>query len=102
MKQKGFGKTVVCWMIILSLGLALTGCGACRPDVQPVDTTATMDQDRMQRMEDAQTATAEDAQRAQNAATRAENAAARAEAAAAQAEQAAAQAEAIFMQRMQK
>jgi uncharacterized protein HemX len=99
MKQKGFVKTMVCWMIILSLGLAVTGCGACKQDLQRMET---MEQESAQRFESVQAATADDAQRAQNAANRAENAAARAESAAAQAEQAAAQAEAIFMRQMEK
>jgi uncharacterized protein HemX len=99
MKQKGFVKTMVCWMIILSLGLAVTGCGACKQDLMRMET---MEQESSQRLEAAQAATADDAQRAQSAANRAENAAARAESAAAQAEQAAAQAEAIFMRQMQK
>jgi hypothetical protein len=99
MKQKGFGKTVVCWMIILSFGIALTGCGACKQDIQRVETMA---QEAMDNGEASRAAVADDVQRAQNAAARAENAAARAEAAAAQAEQSANQAEAIFMQRMQK
>lgn len=99
MKQKGFGKIVVCWMLILAFGLALTGCGASMKEIQRVEAMA---QQALDNSEAAKAACADDAERAQNAAARAENAAARAETAAAQAEQAAAKAEAIFMKKMHK
>jgi uncharacterized protein HemX len=99
MKQKGFGKTVVCWMLIVAFGIALTGCGASMQEIQRVEAMA---QQALDNSEAAKAVCADDAQKAQNAAARAENAAARAETSAAQAEQAAAKAEAIFMKKMHK
>jgi uncharacterized protein HemX len=99
MKKKGFGKTVVCWMLILAFGIALTGCGASMTEIKRVEAMA---QQALENSEAAKAACADDAQRAQNAAARAENAAARAESAAGQAEQSAAKAEAIFMKKMHK
>lgn len=99
MKKKGFGKTVVSWMLILAFGLALTGCGASMTETKRVEAMA---QQSLDNSEAAKAACADDAQKSQNAAARAENAAARAESAASQAEQSAAKAEAIFMKRMQK
>ncbi len=99
MKKKGFGKSVVCWMLILAFGIALTGCGASMTETKRVEAMA---QQSLDNSEAAKAACADDAQKAQNAAARAENAAARAESAAGQAEQSAAKAEAIFMKRMQK
>ena len=99
MKKKGFGKTVVCWMLILSFGIALIGCGASKQDIMRVESMA---QQALENSEAAKAACAADAQRAQGAAVRAENAASRAESAAAQAEQSASKAEAIFMKKMHK
>ena len=106
MNQKGWKLTVVCWMLILAFGLALTGCGATKQDIKRVEAMA---QQALDNSEAAKAACADDAAKAQNAAVRAENAAGRAESAAAAAEQSADKAEAmankaesIFMKKMKK
>ena len=86
-------------MLVLTFAIALAGCGASKQDLMRVEAMA---QQALENSEAAKTSSADDAQRAMNAAARAENAAARAESAAAQAEQAAAKAEAIFMKKMHK
>jgi hypothetical protein len=99
MKMKGFGKTVVCWMLVLAFGIALTGCGASMQDIKRVEAMA---QQALENSEAAKASCEDDANKAMNAADRAESAAARAESSAIQAEQAASKAEAIFMKKMHK